>query len=124
LPTLLRRMLWWIALNIGRYRANYFGTFALSTVSSLGADLLEPRSPLTTLLTYGVMSGEGRMAVRIIFDHRVLDGATAARALKRLEETLQNKIAAELRAQATTVSSPLPHVPHTPSVAAEHLLPA
>ena len=123
-PTLLRRALWWIALNIGRYRANYFGTFALSTVSSLGADLLEPRSPLTTLLTYGVMSDEGRVTVRVIFDHRVLDGATAARALKRLEETLQGPIAAELRGLSANGLPHLPRVSETPSVIAEHPLPA
>jgi hypothetical protein len=122
-PKPIRRALWWIALNIGRHRANYFGTFGLSTVSSLGADLLEPRSPLTTLITYGVMSDDGRVTVRVIFDHRVLDGATAARALKRLEETLHGPIANELRALATSVPS-LPRVARTPSMVAEHPLPA
>lgn len=122
-PRPLRRALWWIALNIGRYRANYFGTFALSTAASLGAALLEPRSPLTTFLTYGVISGEGRVNVRITIDHRVLDGATAARVLKRLEETLQGPLADELRGLATTVPS-LPHVTRTPSMVAEHPLPA
>ena len=41
------------------------------------------------------------MSVRITIDHRVLDGATAARALKRVEEILQGPIADELRGQAT-----------------------
>jgi hypothetical protein len=123
-PAPLRRALWWIALNVGRYRANYFGTFALSTVSSLGADLLEPRSPLTTLLTYGVISNDGRVMVRVIFDHRVLDGATAARALKRLEEALRGEIAAELRELATKRAVSLPHVANTPPMAVEHPVPA
>jgi hypothetical protein len=115
--------LWWIALNVGRYRANYFGTFALSSAAPLGADLLESRSLLATFLTYGVISSEGRASVRITIDHRVLDGATAARVLKRLEETLQGPIVAELRGLTTAVPS-LPHVARTPSMVIEHPLPA
>jgi hypothetical protein len=122
-PTLLRRALWWIALNVGRYRANYFGTFALSSAAPLGADLLESRSLLATFLTYGVISSEGRASVRITIDHRVLDGATAARVLKRLEETSQGPIVAELRGLTTAVPS-LPHVARTPSKVIEHTHPA
>jgi hypothetical protein len=99
-PMLLRRATWWIGLNFGRQRANYFGTFALSTVSSLGTDILHPRSPLTTLLTYGVIADDGRVVVRVIFDHRVLDAATVARALARLEVILNGPIADELRQSA------------------------
>jgi hypothetical protein len=123
-PRVLRRVLWWVALNVGRYRANYFGTFALSTAASLGADLLESRSPLATFLTYGVVSNEGRVNVRITIDHRVLDGATAARALKRLEETLHGPIAAELRELAMNRPASLPHVAHTPPIVVEHPVPA
>jgi hypothetical protein len=35
--------------------------------------------------------------VTLIADHRVLDGATVAKALQRLEEMLAREIAAELR---------------------------
>ncbi|HEY0438608.1 MAG TPA: 2-oxo acid dehydrogenase subunit E2, partial [Xanthobacteraceae bacterium] len=64
----------------------------------LGADLLHPVGPWTTLLTYGPLRADGTVEVRIIFDHRVLDGATAARALARLEEVLNGPILDELRA--------------------------
>src|SRR5262249_15352913 len=50
LPRPIRRSLWWLGLNIGRQRANYFGTFAVSVYSSLGAESLHPLSPLTATL--------------------------------------------------------------------------
>ena len=118
-PMLLRRVIWWIGLNWARQRANYFGTFALSTVSSLGTDILNPRSPATTLLTYGVISGDGRVTVRVIFDHRVVDAATVARALTRLEDVLNGPIADELRQSAKERSEtgpPLPDIVLTPSM--------
>ena len=37
LPRPLRRFLWWVGLNVGRQRANYFGTFGVSVYSALGA---------------------------------------------------------------------------------------
>ena len=97
LPRPLRRALWWLGLNIGRQRANYFGTFGLSVYSALNAESLHPLTPLTTLLNYGVISSNGDVNVRIIYDHRVMNGATVARALARLEEILNTVVAGELR---------------------------
>jgi hypothetical protein len=97
LPRPVRRLLWWLGLNIGRQRANYFGTFGLSVYSALNADSLHPLSPLTTLLNYGFIASDGNVDVRIIYDHRVMDGATVARALARLEEILNGPIAEELK---------------------------
>ena len=102
LPLPLRRTLWWIGLNIGRQRGNFFGTFGLSVYSALNAESLHPLSPLTTLLNYGVMTGEGVLDVRIIYDHRVLDGATVARALGRLEEILNSVILEEVQSLPKT----------------------
>lgn len=102
LPRPLRRTLWWIGLNIGRQRGNFFGTFGLSVYSALNAESLHPLSPLTTLLNYGVMMGEGVLDVRIIYDHRVLDGATVARALGRLEEILNSVILEEVQSLPKT----------------------
>ena len=122
-PMLLRRAIWWIGLNFARQRAKYFGTFAVSSVSSLGTDILHPRCPLTTLLTYGVIADDGRVMVRVIFDHRVLDAATVARALTRLEEVLNGPIADELAQSAKKRSengtSP-PKLVRTPSTLTDH----
>lgn len=97
LPRPLRRFIWWVGLNIGRQRAKYFGTFGLSVYSALNAESLHPLTPLTALLNYGVIDSDGAVNVRIIYDHRVLDGATVARALARMEEILNSTIAEEMR---------------------------
>jgi hypothetical protein len=102
LPLPLRRMAWWIALNLPRVRGNYFGTFGLSTISASGTEILQPRAPVTTVLTYGVIDGDGRVTVRAVFDHRVLDAMTMARALNRLENVLNGPIAEELRSASLT----------------------
>ncbi len=100
LPGPLRRLLCWLGMNIGRQRANYFGTFYVSVYSSLGAECLHPLSPATTTLNYGIIAPDGGVDARIIYDHRVLDGSTVARALQRLESELTGEILAELRATA------------------------
>jgi len=100
LPRPIRRAFWWICLNFGRQRGNYFGTFGVSVYSALNAESLHPLSPLTTLLNYGVMSSDGLLDVRIIYDHRVMNGASVARALGRLEEILNTVILDEVRGLA------------------------
>jgi hypothetical protein len=100
LPRPVRRLLWWAGLNTGRLRANYFGTFGVSAYPALGAESLHPLSPLTATLTYGLMDADGRVDVRLVYDHRVMDGATVARALVRLEAVLNTTIAGELAASA------------------------
>ena len=99
-PAPIRRLIMWLGLNLGRQRANYFGTFHLSVYSALGAELLNPLSPLTTLLNYGPIDAEGGVNVRILYDHRVMDGATVARALKRLEAILNGPVADEVHSLA------------------------
>src|SRR5262245_58020415 len=98
LPRPLRRLVWWIGLNVGRQRANYFGTFGVSVYSALGAESLHPLTPLTSTLNYGIFSPDGSLDVRLIYDHRVMDGATVARALARLEVVLNTSIRDELLA--------------------------
>jgi hypothetical protein len=97
LPRPMRRLLWWVGLNVGRQRANYFGTFGVTAYPALGAESLHPLAPLTATLTYGLVGPGGRTGVRLVYDHRVLDGATAARAMAVLEDVLNAQIARELR---------------------------
>ena len=105
-PRPVRRRLLWLGLNLPRTRPGQFGTFGLSVYSALGAESLHPLSPLTTTLTYGVIELDGAVWVRLVYDHRVFDGATAARALARLEEVLTGPILAELRAAAWDIGRP------------------
>lgn len=100
LPLPLRRFLWWVALEWdGRYKAHYFGTFAISVVGSLGAAGLHILSPLALTLNYGTFEPDGSLDVRLTYDHRALDGATAARALVALEEVLHEQIRQEMLAE-------------------------
>ncbi|MBI3411289.1 MAG: hypothetical protein HY040_23390 [Planctomycetes bacterium] len=97
-PRFIRRFLWWYLINVrGSRKAQFLGTFGVSVYASLGAESLHPLSPLTTLLNYGIISPEGTLPVRIIYDHRAMDGATIARALARLEKVLNEEVLAELR---------------------------
>jgi hypothetical protein len=97
LPRPLRRLAWWYAMNVSAARREkHFGTFGISVYSSLGVDSLHPIAPMTTLLNYGRISADGVVDVRIIYDHRVLDGASIGRALLRLEEVLRTEMVAEL----------------------------
>jgi hypothetical protein len=97
LPGLIRRPLFWLVMNVARLRGRYFGSFALSTITSFGSELILTVSPLTTVLAYGFFQSDGTIAVRITFDHRVMDGVTVARALDRMEDVLNGEIAAELK---------------------------
>lgn len=97
-PRPLRRMLWWLGLNLwGRKRAAFMGTFGVTVYAGLGAASLHPLSLLTTTLNYGVIEPDGTVDVRITYDHRVMDGATVARALAALERVLTHEVLAELR---------------------------
>lgn len=99
-PAPVRWLLMWLGLNIGPKRARYFGTFQLSVYSGLGAESLNPLTPLTTLLNYGPIGEDGSVAVRIHYDHRVMDGANVARALERFERILNGEVADEVKSLA------------------------
>jgi hypothetical protein len=98
-PTALRRLMWWGALNFSGFkRSKRFGTFGLSSYGSLGAEQVHPISPLTTTLTYGPIDpATGQVTVKLIYDHRVLDGAYVARRLADIEDVLHGAIRGELR---------------------------
>lgn len=96
LPRDVRRPGWWLGLNVGRIRGNYFGTFGVSVYSAYGAESLHPLSPLTSLLNYGVIGPDGAVRVRVIFDPRVVDEPVVTRALVRLEDILNGPVREEL----------------------------
>ena len=96
-PRPIRRMFWWSTLNVSGYkRAKRFGTFGLTSYGALGAESLHPISPLTTTLTFGPISPSGEVVVKLIYDHRVLDGAYIARRLLDIEANLNGAILDEL----------------------------
>jgi hypothetical protein len=99
LPTILRRLLWRIGLNVGRWRGRIFGTFIVTSVAHLGTGALFTPTP-TNMVSIDVFKPDGRVALRYLFDHRVFDGVVMANALARLEEILNGPILGELRAMS------------------------
>jgi hypothetical protein len=96
-PTALRRLVWWINLNlVVKSRARRVGTFSMSSLAGLGAWNRSHPAIHTTSLTFGPLDEQDRMLVTLICDHRVLDGALAARVLAELETALRGPIASEL----------------------------
>ena len=92
-PWPFRRWLWWVALNVsGTVRCRNFGTFAVSSVGSQGAGITHLLPLLTSQLHYGMIDDAGRLEMRLSFDHRVLDGSTAATTLAELETVLMGEI--------------------------------
>jgi hypothetical protein len=98
LPLPLRRLFWAVGLNFGRQRANYFGSFGVTSVAAYGAGQLHAISPGPFVLSYGVEKPDQTIDVVLRWDHRVTDAAPMAKALNRLEQVLNGEIAAELRA--------------------------
>ena len=97
LPRPIRSLAWRMGLYYdGAVRAHFFGTFGISVVASLGAAGLHILSPLTSTINYSTFEDDGSIDVRMAYDHRVLDGAPAARALAALEDALHGPIRHEL----------------------------
>jgi hypothetical protein len=68
--------------------------------AGFGAATLLVLSPCTTTLHYGLFERDGSLPMRLTFDHRVLDGAAAARALVELEGILLTDVLRELQSLA------------------------
>ena len=100
-PWPFRRLVLWAGLNVlGSYRCRFFGTFGITSVGSQGAGITHLLPLLTCQLHYGIFDPDGGLAMRVSFDHRVLDGATAACGLADLEAVLLGEILQECKASA------------------------
>lgn len=96
-PVIVRRLLWGVVLHwLGPVRARYMGTFALDPFPTKGI-VTQSMTPLPFLLYYGLFEPNGDGEVQVMFDHRVMDGATAYRIVREIEMTINRDIAAELR---------------------------
>jgi hypothetical protein len=100
LPFPLRRLMWAIALNIGRQRANHFGTVSITSLANLGVETVSAQAPGPILISYGKLAADNSMEVLLHWDHHIFDGIVAARAMRRMEEVMNGEIADELLAGA------------------------
>ena len=97
IPWPIRPLFWYLSLNMsGRRRCHNFGTFSLSSVGSQGAGLLNIQPILTSAIHYGMLEKDNSLSVRLTWDHRVFDGATAARALTDFEQILTREMVREI----------------------------
>jgi hypothetical protein len=97
IPWPLRHAFWWGSLNVfGRRRCHNFGTFGITSIAAQGAGILHLIPVLTSTLHYGLFDADGRLDMRLSWDHRVLDGATVGRVLTDLEAVLNRDICREL----------------------------
>jgi hypothetical protein len=95
-PWPFRRLVWWAGINVlGPVRCRYFGTFGITSVGSQGAGITHLMPLLTSQLHYGMFDPAGELEMRLSFDHRVLDGVTAARGLADLEGALLGELLRE-----------------------------
>lgn len=103
LPRFLRWFAFWSTLNWSGYkRCKRMGTFTISSLGSLGAELRSPLLPLTGYLTFGPINEQGEVIVSLTFDHRVMDGRHAARALEEMERVLNTTLLQELQTLSTS----------------------
>lgn len=96
-PRLVRRFFWWLGLRVnGYWRMVQFGTFGVTGVAGLGASLLHFLSPLTCNLAVTAFQPDGTAFLRLVWDHRVMDGVAPARTLADVESCLNTEILREL----------------------------
>jgi len=97
LPFPLRRLVFWVILNAwGKLRTWNLGTFGIAGLCSFGSNLVSFPTPHTTMLGCGLFQPDGTVTVRMMCDHRVVDGSVVARALEDLERTLNEEVCEEL----------------------------
>lgn len=97
-PFLLRRLMWTFALNVGRQRANHFGTASITSLATLGVETVVAKAPGPILISYGKLAPDNSMEALLHWDHNIFDGIVAARAMRRMEEVMNGAIADELLA--------------------------
>lgn len=105
-PRLLRRLGWWWRTNfVPSQRARRIGTGGMSVLASQGVrNGLHP-CMLTSSISYDALQ-DGRMWVTLQCDHRIVDGAVAARAINAMHDYMRTDILAELQSLSSDPFQP------------------
>jgi hypothetical protein len=99
MPSPLRRLIWWLVMNVsGRRRSRQLGTFSISSLAGQGVFNRDHPTVCTSGLSYGPLGPRGECLLTLAYDHRLMDGMQAARALHRLRDHLQHTMVDELKA--------------------------
>jgi pyruvate/2-oxoglutarate dehydrogenase complex dihydrolipoamide acyltransferase (E2) component len=116
MPWLFRRVILWIGLRHPEVRLHYMGaTFGLSSLGRHGCKLLIP--PCVSTSTFGVGEVEekpvvvdGKIEIRPVmslvlnFDHRVIDGAPAARFMQEVTALIQGGLEEHVREELEKIA--------------------
>lgn len=98
MPSLIRRLAWWWRMEIDyRNRPRRSGTGSISALAGQGVTNRLHPCIMTSSFSFGPVEQDGRILVTLQCDHRVIDGAAAARALNSLCGYLTDQVAEELR---------------------------
>lgn len=98
IPALLRRFVFWNTLYLSGFtKCKRFGTFMVSSLGNCGVEQCHPLTTLSTYLSFGPIRANGDVTALVVYDHRVMDGRTVARALMDLEATMNGPILAEVK---------------------------
>ena len=106
LPWPLRRLCFWLGLNLGRQVPNWWGTCGISVLGEKRVAISSVVSPWAGFLNYGPIGPDGVVQVFFSFDHRVMDGLAGAQVLQALEAKLLGPVLAELRAMPAAFAPP------------------
>ena len=96
LPWPLRRLLLKLAVMTALPLHRYAGSFVISALGGQGALILDTVSLMPVFLSFGPIAEDGGVDVAISFDHRVMDGAEAATALRGMEALIEGALAEEI----------------------------
>lgn len=106
LPRPVRRAVMWLGLRVcGPWREQYFGTCTVSSVAAGGGALTFALCPHTAFFAPAPVAPDGATTLRLFYDRRVIDAATADAALAAVEEALCGPVLAELRGLARPLSA-------------------
>lgn len=96
-PFFLRRMAWWVMLNLWpRKRASHLGTFGMTLSRYKDAYAPKILGPNPTILGVDVMPKKGIAKFSLTFDHQLIDGVPVVNLIDEVYRTLNGVIADEL----------------------------
>jgi len=97
LPVTIRKVIWMTLSFSAKLRSSSMGTFGLTTVAREGVYSVHPPCHGNIVVTSGPLQDDGKMRITFVYDHRVHDGMTIARALSEFENIMNTEIVDELK---------------------------
>lgn len=108
MPRVVRRLVWWWRTDVDyKNRARRVGTGSISTLAGQGVTNRLHPCMMTSSLSFGPIESDGCSLVTLQCDHRIMDGAAAARALNGICQSLSTQVRQELQEIRSESARPL-----------------